>query len=269
MPSPGMDARSRAEAEGHVLVRSCVCLESCCCNGVPCCDPNQLVYLLASLAPLRFAARQMEWPVVPGATGYEVQMVSTAMAGGSDEWATIAASFGSTLLRKKGRLGWRLLAFFCPRIPCFPSPFLPFFPSPIPFWCHRSRLAPPLPSSLFPFPVASEQHQSLAPARTLADAIGSDFFACHAGWMLLLLCSAGLEGSKQYRFRIRPVFGGGTEERGDEWGWSPASALASPAVLNSFLRSQVPTELVGRGKAAVSRDVLAGKVVGEMDVSWD
>lgn len=59
--------------------------------------------------------------------------------------------------------------------------------------------------------------------------------------------------------------GGGVaeEEGGGEWGWSPASALASPAVLNAFLSSQVPAELVGRAKASVSRDVLAGKIVGK------
>lgn len=64
------------------------------------------------------------------------------------------------------------------------------------------------------------------------------------------------------------MFGaGGPEEEGQGggggWGWSPASALASPAVLNAFLRSQVPAELVGKAKASVSRDVLAGKVVGK------
>lgn len=43
---------------------------------------------------------------------------------------------------------------------------------------------------------------------------------------------------------------------------SPASTPASPAVLNSFLQSQVPQQLVGRGKEVVSRNVLAGKIVG-------
>lgn len=59
------------------------------------------------------------------------------------------------------------------------------------------------------------------------------------------------------------MFGGVTQEGGGEWGWSPSSDLTSPAVLNSFLRSQAPAELVGRGKAVVSRDVLAGKIVGK------
>lgn len=54
------------------------------------------------------------------------------------------------------------------------------------------------------------------------------------------------------------------KEGGELWGWSPASALASPAVLNSFLQSQVPVELVGKAKGVVSRDVLAGKIVGEV-----
>lgn len=75
--------------------------------------------------------------------------------------------------------------------------------------------------------------------------------------------TSGLEDSKQYRFRVRPVLGPEGEEQRDAWGWSPASAPASPAVLNSFLQSQAPAELVGKGKAVVSRDVLAGKVVGE------
>lgn len=75
---------------------------------------------------------------------------------------------------------------------------------------------------------------------------------------------AGLEDSKQYRFRVRPVFEPADEERGgDEWGWSPASALASPAVLNAFLASQIPEELVVRGKKTVNRTVLAGKIVGK------
>lgn len=34
--------------------------------------------------------------------------------------------------------------------------------------------------------------------------------------------------------------------------------------MNAFLRSQVPGELVGKGKEVVSRTVLAGKIVGEM-----
>lgn len=87
-----------------------------------------------------------------------------------------------------------------------------------------------------------------------------------------------MEGSKQYRFRLRPVFlqplgegGGGEDGRGEgkgggggEWGWSPASPPASPAVLNSFLRSpEVPEDLVGKNNAVVKKTVLAGKVVGE------
>ncbi|CAM9177981.1 unnamed protein product [Ectocarpus sp. 8 AP-2014] len=117
----------------------------------------------------------MEWPAVPSASGYEIQMSTSG-----SEWCTLTASFGSTLLRKKG-----------------------------------------------------------------------------------------LEGSKQYRFRLRPVFGGGTQEAGGGWGWSPSSDLASPAVLNAFLRSQAPAELVGRGKAVVSRDVLAGKIVAfYFSASW-
>ncbi|CAM9096751.1 unnamed protein product [Pylaiella littoralis] len=116
----------------------------------------------------------IEWPAVPAASGYEVQM-STSGA----EWVTLAPSFGSTLLRKKG-----------------------------------------------------------------------------------------LEGSKQYRFRLRPVFDD-AKEGGELWGWSPASALASPAVLNSFLQSQMPAELVGRAKGVVSRDVLAGKIVAfYFSASW-
>ncbi|CAM9580751.1 unnamed protein product [Ectocarpus sp. 4 AP-2014] len=117
----------------------------------------------------------MEWPAVPSASGYEIQMSTSG-----SEWCTLTASFGSTLLRKKG-----------------------------------------------------------------------------------------LEGSKQYRFRLRTVFGGVTQEGGGEWGWSPSSDLASPAVLNSFLRSQAPAELVGRGKAVVSRDILAGKIVAfYFSASW-
>ena len=79
-------------------------------------------------------------------------------------------------------------------------------------------------------------------------------------------CKKGLEDSKQYRFRFRPLLeaGGGGEGSGSGGAWSPASALASPAVLNAFLRSQVPGELVGKGKEVVSRTVLAGKIVGEM-----
>ncbi|CAN0524782.1 unnamed protein product, partial [Ectocarpus sp. 12 AP-2014] len=77
----------------------------------------------------------MEWPAVPSASGYEIQMSTSG-----SEWYTLTASFGSTLLRKKG-----------------------------------------------------------------------------------------LEGYKQYRFRLRPVFGGVTQEGGGEWGWSPSSDLASPA----------------------------------------
>ncbi len=122
---------------------------------------------------------------------------------------------------------------------------------------------PPPPSSLSPFVSrfrAASEPRSL-PLELMELTVFS--FSCWVYGMLMLPCSAGLEGSKQYRFRIRPVFGGGAEEQGHEWGWSPASVLASPAVLNSFLRSHVPTELVGRGKAAVSRDVLAGKIVGE------
>lgn len=85
----------------------------------------------------------------------------------------------------------------------------------------------------------------------------------------MYLGSTALQDSKQYRFRVRPIFDGGEDdsegkgEGGDEWGWSPASSLASPAVLNDFLRAQVPVELVGRNKEVVSRDVLAGKIVGE------
>lgn len=78
----------------------------------------------------------------------------------------------------------------------------------------------------------------------------------------------------QYRFRTRPVLeatrddeegggGGGEEGAGDAWGWSPATPLISSAVLNAFLKSQAPEELVGRGNGVVSRNVLAGKVVGE------
>lgn len=50
---------------------------------------------------------------------------------------------------------------------------------------------------------------------------------------------------------------------------SPASSPASPAVLNAFLRSQVPQQLVGRGKEVVSRNILAGKIVGGTRVSGD
>lgn len=142
----------------------------------------------------------MEWSAITGAKGYEVQM-STSGA----QWATIALSFASTLLRKKG-----------------------------------------------------------------------------------------LEDAKQYRFRIRPVFsaaeagkdnsgggggGGGGGVKGDseeEWGWSPASAPASPAVLNAFLSSQVPRELVAGGgggggseKGVVARTALAGKVIAfYFSASW-
>lgn len=82
---------------------------------------------------------------------------------------------------------------------------------------------------------------------------------------------AGLEDTKHYLFRIRPVFsqkdGGvdnGTTDEGGEWAWSPASAPASPAVLNSFLRSRLPEELVGAGgqNKAFPRSALAGKIVG-------
>ena len=84
---------------------------------------------------------------------------------------------------------------------------------------------------------------------------------------------SGLEDSKPYRFRIRPVFKPPSDGDGQEaakekrWGWSPASTPASPAVLNSFLSSSVPQQLVRRGKEVVSRDVLAGKVVGERRVN--
>lgn len=87
----------------------------------------------------------------------------------------------------------------------------------------------------------------------------------------------GLEDDKRYRFRIHPVFrtdsddgegGVNVDGEGGKWGWSPASAPASPAVLNAFIRSQVPRQLVagagggGGNKGIVDRTVLAGKIVG-------
>lgn len=71
----------------------------------------------------------------------------------------------------------------------------------------------------------------------------------------------GLEVGKQYRFRVRPLF---ASEGTLEWGWSPASPPASPAVLNSLLAT-LPAELVGAGAGApaVPRESLAGKIVGE------
>lgn len=74
--------------------------------------------------------------------------------------------------------------------------------------------------------------------------------------------SAGLEDGQHYRFRIRPVLA--TQSAG-EWGWSPSSPVASPAILNAFLKSQLPEQLVsgGGGSSVVPRNSLAGKIVGE------
>eukprot|EP00903_Cladosiphon_okamuranus_P014365 g13337.t1 len=102
---------------------------------------------------------------------------------------------------------------------------------------------------------------------------GGEWTTLAASFGSTLLRKKGLDKSKQYRFRVRPVFGdgGAKKEVGDEdeWGWSPASALASPAVLNAFLSSQMPGKLVGKGKASLSRDVLAGKIVAfYFSASW-
>lgn len=63
---------------------------------------DRLLYMAARrcyvlLLYVHTTSEQMEWPAVPAASGYEVQM-STSGA----EWVTLAPSFGSTLLRKKG-----------------------------------------------------------------------------------------------------------------------------------------------------------------------
>lgn len=54
--------------------------------------------------PIASTRVQMEWPAIPKASGYEVQMSTSGR-----DWVTIAPSFGSTLLRKKGGSGFRIV----------------------------------------------------------------------------------------------------------------------------------------------------------------
>lgn len=72
----------------------------------------------------------MEWSAITGAKGYEVQM-STSGA----QWATIALSFASTLLRKKGE-PWDYIHKHCIcKEYCWLKPWLPpFIPC---FACSR------------------------------------------------------------------------------------------------------------------------------------